>query len=87
MLLRQQIHILLLILSLNSSAQDAGYTVFKSFTVADGLPSNHIYNCMEDNQGFLWITTDAGISRFDGKHFQNFTTKDGFVSYVKDREE
>ena len=63
--------------SFSAIAQNGGYSLFRSFTVADGLPSNHIYNCVEDNQGFLWITTDAGIARFDGKHFQTFTTKDG----------
>lgn len=55
-------------------AQQPGYT---SFTVNDGLPSNYIYSCVEDNKGFLWIATDAGIARFDGMHFQVFTTMDG----------
>ncbi len=62
---------------LTATAQNGGYSLFRSFTVADGLPSNHIYTCVEDNKGFLWVATDAGISRFDGRHFQTFTTKDG----------
>lgn len=49
---------------------------FEHFTVKDGLPSNHIYNCLQDRQGFMWIGTDAGVSRFDGKTFVNFTTAD-----------
>lgn len=53
------------------------YTLSKAFTTSDGLPSNHIYRCIEDNKGFLWVATDAGIARFDGKHFQNFTTQQG----------
>jgi ligand-binding sensor domain-containing protein len=68
---------LLIFISVSTTAQNGGYSLSRSFTVADGLPSNHIYNCMEDNQGFLWLATDAGIARFDGKHFQTFTTKDG----------
>ena len=32
---------------------------------------------VEDNNGFLWVATDAGIARFDGKYFQVFTIKDG----------
>ena len=53
------------------------YALSKAFTTKDGLPSNHIYKCVEDNRGFLWVATDAGIARFDGKHFQNFTTQQG----------
>lgn len=55
-------------------AQQATYT---AFTVNDGLPSNYIYGCVEDDKGFLWIATDAGIARFDGKRFQVFTTRQG----------
>lgn len=44
------------------------------------MPSNHIYEIIEDNNGFLWIGTDNGISRFDGKRFVNYTTKDGLPS-------
>lgn len=57
-----------------SVAQKKDYT---SFTVADGLPSNNVYRVLEDHEGFLWITTDAGIVRFDGKNFQLYTTQNG----------
>lgn len=53
------------------------YSNFEHFTVKEGLPSDHIYNCIQDKQGFLWIGTDAGVSRFDGKSFMNFTATDG----------
>lgn len=57
------------------------YAEVRTFTMADGLPSNHIYDMVEDNEGFLWIATDNGVSRFDGKYFKNFTVKDGLPSY------
>ena len=50
---------------------------YAAFTVRDGLPSNNVYRCIEDNSGFLWVATDAGIARFDGKRFQVFTTMQG----------
>ena len=59
---------------LQCSAQQKNYT---AFTVNNGLPSNYIQPCVEDNKGFLWVSTDSGIARFDGKYFQLFTTKDG----------
>ncbi|MFA7445526.1 MAG: histidine kinase [Flavobacteriaceae bacterium] len=47
------------------------------FTVNDGLPSNNVYQMTEDDKGFFWVATDAGIAKFDGKKFQVFTTKQG----------
>ncbi|MHB1178596.1 MAG: ligand-binding sensor domain-containing protein, partial [Daejeonella sp.] len=55
-------------------AQQLKYT---AFTVSDGLPSNNVYRCVEDKSGFLWVGTDNGIARFDGKRFQSFTTSHG----------
>ncbi|WP_295673534.1 two-component regulator propeller domain-containing protein [uncultured Mucilaginibacter sp.] len=63
-----------LLIAIACNAQPGKYT---AFTVDDGLPSNYVYRCIEDNNGFLWVATDAGIARFDGKHFQVFTTRDG----------
>jgi len=56
------------------------YDRLNTFTTDHGLPSNHIYDILEDNKGFLWIATDNGVSRFDGKYFQNFSMKDGLSS-------
>ena len=60
--------------SVLAAAQQRAYT---AFTVNDGLPSNLVYQCLEDNKGFLWVATDGGIARFDGKYFQLFTTANG----------
>lgn len=63
---------------------------YTAFTVSDGLPGNQIYRCVEDNHGFLWVATDEGIARFDGKYFQVFTTQQGLpdnevLSVVKEK--
>ena len=55
-------------------AQQPKYT---AFTIKEGLPSNNVYRSVEDKSGFLWVSTDNGIARFDGKRFQLFTTRDG----------
>ncbi|MGD1844936.1 MAG: histidine kinase [Salibacteraceae bacterium] len=51
--------------------------VSKRYTVADGLQSNTIYQLFTDHQGYLWITTDLGVSRFDGTSFTSYTAADG----------
>ena len=32
---------------------------------------------MQDAKGYMWVATDAGVSRFDGKVFENFSVDDG----------
>lgn len=39
----------------------------------DGLASNYVYDIIQSEDGFLWIGTDAGLSRFDGNSFTNIT--------------
>ncbi len=55
-------------------AQRQSITVF---TTEQGLPSNVTYQCLEDDKGFLWIGTDQGVARFDGKNFQVYGKEQG----------
>lgn len=57
-------------------AHESAYR-FTHFTVENGLPSMETYSTVQDSKGYIWIATDAGLSRFDGYGFQNYTTKDG----------
>ncbi|MBL7943949.1 MAG: hypothetical protein JNM00_14340 [Flavobacteriales bacterium] len=47
------------------------------YRIEDGLVSNTVYCVTQDRDGFIWIGTDAGVSRFDGITFTNFTIDDG----------
>ena len=42
------------------------------YTSADGLANSQINNIYQDSKGFIWISTENGLSRFDGTEFQNF---------------
>jgi ligand-binding sensor domain-containing protein/anti-sigma regulatory factor (Ser/Thr protein kinase) len=48
-----------------------------SYTTKDGLPSNSIYRTVLDRHGFLWIATENGLAKFDGKNFKTYTTAQG----------
>lgn len=62
----------------------AGYHI-QQFTTENGLPSNGIKGIEWDEQtGFLWIATEAGISRFNGTEFNNFT-KENTPALVRER--
>ncbi|MBB4130529.1 ATP-binding protein [Xanthomonas sp. 3075] len=46
-------------------------------TVADGLPSNTINDFAEDKQGYLWLASDDGLSRFDGRSYRIWRMEEG----------
>jgi sensor histidine kinase YesM len=50
------------------------------FTEDDGLAGNMVRDIIKDKNGFLWIATDNGISRFDGDKFQNIYKTNGLPS-------
>lgn len=52
------------------------------YTVEDGLPSMECYDITQDNQGYIWIGTDHGLVKFNGKKFEAFTTDDGLPTNV-----
>jgi signal transduction histidine kinase/sugar lactone lactonase YvrE len=49
---------------------------------ADGLPSDVVYGILEDAQGHLWLSTNAGLSEFDpiSERFVNYDESDGIQS-------
>ena len=36
------------------------------------LPSNTIFDITQDSKGFVWLTGNKGLYRYDGKRFKNF---------------
>lgn len=47
---------------------------FTHYTTRDGLSNSHIRGICQDNNGFIWISTDYGLNRFDGTSFINLTS-------------
>lgn len=46
----------------------------RRYSTDNGLPANGIKGIQWDEKtGFLWIATEAGVSRFNGTEFKNFT--------------
>src|SRR5215467_10674086 len=64
----------ILAIAQTATAQEYSYV---HYDVKDGLAGSLVYCGVQDHDGFLWFGTETGLSRFDGTHFQNFTTKDG----------
>ncbi len=55
---------------------------FTYYTDKDGLPNNVVYGILEDNDGYLWLSTNDGLSKFDPRteSFQNYDYQDGLQS-------
>lgn len=47
---------------------------FRFIGKKDGLLSENIKTTLRDDDGFLWLGSDKGLSRFDGKHFIHFVS-------------
>ncbi|MNU19229.1 Sensor histidine kinase YehU [compost metagenome] len=65
---------IVILLQYTTSAQIRSYL---RFSTDQGLAGDNIYCLQQDKDGFLWIATATGVSRFDGTAFKTFTTKDG----------
>lgn len=69
-------HIFLTLIVLVSAALNVKaerYYYFDHLTTTDGLQSNTIYCTMQDCNGFIWIGTKDGLSRYDGNSFRKMT--------------
>jgi signal transduction histidine kinase/ligand-binding sensor domain-containing protein len=48
-----------------------GYSV-THYSNENGLPQNSVKAIASDEYGFIWLATEAGLCRFDGRHFYLF---------------
>lgn len=48
-----------------------------NYSEEDGLNSSYTYSLIQDNNGFVWIGSDNGLFRFDGKEFKQYTKQEG----------
>jgi len=52
------------------------------YFIKNGLPNDVVYGILEDSKGFLWLSTNKGLARFDPKteSFKNYDIRDGLQS-------
>lgn len=46
--------------------------LLERWTAEDGLPQITVLTLAQDSQGYLWVGTQNGIARFDGRRFHTF---------------
>ncbi len=53
---------------------------FRSFNASDGLAQISGKVLLQDQQGYIWIGTEAGLNRFNGQAFDVFSIRDGLTN-------
>lgn len=61
---------------LSLKAQD--HIQFKNYTINEGLSQSTVSCVIQDRLGALWLGTQDGINRFNGKNFEVFSTDRGY---------
>jgi ligand-binding sensor domain-containing protein len=59
-----------------------GQPKFVNYSISEGLPSTETYYTIQDRKGYIWIATDRGVARYDGRKFEVFTVKEGLTDNV-----
>ena len=57
-------------------AQD--HILFKNYSINDGLSQSYVSAVVQDDLGSLWVGTQDGINRFNGKSFEVYTSEQGY---------
>jgi ligand-binding sensor domain-containing protein/serine phosphatase RsbU (regulator of sigma subunit) len=52
---------------------------FDNYSVIEGLAQSKVYTIIQDNNDYIWMGTEAGVSKFDGINFINYTIENGLA--------
>ena len=42
----------------------------------NGMPTEVVYDLFQDKKGYIWLSTEQGLYRFDGKNYQSYTLEE-----------
>lgn len=73
----------ILFLTVNLFGQQKEYIWFNKLDENLGLPANKVGDLFSDSEGFVWIGSHAGLSRFDGKSLKIYRATPGDSSKLQ----
>lgn len=73
-------HVLIFLIVLLGKLCFAQKLNLQKFSVKEGLIQSTVKQIQEDKFGNLWLATNNGLSKFNGKDFENFSTTNGLPS-------
>jgi len=75
----KQIALVLLVLCTMGMAHGQRHH-FISYSVNEGLAQSQVRDIAQSNDGYLWIATVGGLSRFDGIGFETYNKSNGLIN-------
>ena len=69
-------YLLCILITFASLSLLAQHPYFWTLTTEDGLPSLEIYDLYEGSKGYIWMGTDKGLCKYNGKTFSYYKNKD-----------
>ena len=64
--------VMLIMLLFSKEQLSAQQYNFNYYSVENGLPHSQVNAVFQDSSGYIWVGTEGGVSRFDGKTFEVF---------------
>lgn len=53
---------------------------FVTYSTEEGLPQSQVSAIAQDNEGYLWVGTIGGLTKFNGEEFVSFTSREGLLN-------
>ncbi|HEY8404162.1 MAG TPA: two-component regulator propeller domain-containing protein [Flavobacteriales bacterium] len=72
--------LLLFVLAVGFHISNAQQYTFIPYSIKQGLVQSQVRCLMQDSRGYIWVGTLGGLSRFDGRVFQNYDRNSGLLS-------
>jgi ligand-binding sensor domain-containing protein len=67
-------------LIIGSHTSRAQQYTFIPYSIKQGLVQSQVRCLMQDSRGYIWVGTLGGLSRFDGRVFQNYDRNSGLLN-------
>ena len=61
-----------ILIARGAAAAEAPQLILQHLTTADGLPQGTVYSTLQDSQGFIWLATEDGLIRYDGRELLRY---------------
>jgi len=71
--------------SIDLFSQKIETNLINKYTTEQGLSSNAVYSILQDKKGLIWVATEEGLNKFDGKSFTVFSVNKGRYSLSHNR--
>jgi signal transduction histidine kinase/ligand-binding sensor domain-containing protein/DNA-binding response OmpR family regulator len=76
--------LILLILLVSRIQTQSANLKFEHLSMDDGLAASRIFDILQDQHGFMWFGTEAGLHKYDGYNFTIYTSETNNPKSISD---